>query len=524
MRRCIHIIETEEAGCAVREKSGKGIPKIGATHGRLSVQLIAVLFMILFLAAGMTVPARAATAVFRAKIPRTRLLKREEVQINFKNTKRITYRFKSSNKKVFTVTKQGGLIRAKRAGKATLTITGIWKKGSKKEVWKKTVSIEVFSCKLSSKSITLKQSKTKKLSVKKLKLKRKISWYSETPEICEVSAGGRVTGLRKGNGIVCARVGEYLVLRCRVKVTVTVMKGSSLRLLVNATHTYGAVDLAVEMHKAVDSVKMVSLTVSNPLLGHLDGNVYCADRHGTNTVTASCGGYEKVYTITQLAWCAHRGYSDMYPENTIDAFEGAALAGAGFIETDIHVTKDGEIICMHDKYLANMTNAPLNAEIPNMTLEEIRALEINNGNCLEKLIHKQVPTLMEYLQICRRYGIVSVIELKSLGGNVAKRLETSQKIIKQLEATGMKDRCIVISPSAPLLKAFRNGAGEAGAMIPIGPTNNDVWQIAKTYNLPNIFATYKSTAFGTMLTWDYSPLVGRKHRAVDTYHTRVKVG
>jgi len=492
-------------------------------HPHGTVRVLAALFLMLFLAVGMSVSSSAAAVHFRAKIPRTKLLRKEQVQIQFTNTKRITYRFKSSNKKVFTVTKQGGLIKAKKAGTAVLTITGTWKKGSKKETWKKQVKIEVFSCRLSKKNISLKQSKTKKLSVKGLKLKRRITWYSQTPEICSVSADGRVSALRKGNGIVCAQVGEYLVLQCRVQVTVTALKGSGISLLVNATHTYGAVDLAVEMQNAVKSTKEVSLTVSNPLVGHLSGNIYFADKHGTNSVTASCDGYEKVFTITQLAWCAHRGYSDMYPENTIDAFEGAALAGAGFIETDIHVTKDGEIVCMHDKYLANMTDAPVEAEISNMTLEEIRALQINNGNCLENLVHKQVPTLMEYLQICRRYGIVAVIEMKSLGGTVPKRLETSQKIVRLLEAAGMKDRCIVISPSAALLKTFRNGAGEAGASIPIGPTNNDAWEIAKTYGLSNIFASYKSTAFGTMLTWDYSPLVGRKHRAVDTYHTRVRV-
>jgi glycerophosphoryl diester phosphodiesterase len=45
---------------------------------------------------------------------------------------------------------------------------------------------------------------------------------------------------------------------------------------------------------------------------------------------------------------AHRGYSSLYPDNSLESFEQAVKAGAHIIETDIHEAKDGALICSHD--------------------------------------------------------------------------------------------------------------------------------------------------------------------------------
>ena len=210
--------------------------------GRIRAAVLSLFILILFTALFPSRP-HAATIRFRASLGRTRYLAGEQGTVRFQNTKRITYRFKSSNKKVFTVNK-AGIITAKKKGKATLTVTGVWKKGSKQKKWTKTVTIRVYSCKLSKKNLSVVQSKSAALKIKGDTLKRKVSWYSETPECCTVSANGRVYGQRAGIGYVCARVGKYVTLRCRVTVTVTPLPGASISLLVNPTHTYGAIDLA----------------------------------------------------------------------------------------------------------------------------------------------------------------------------------------------------------------------------------------------------------------------------------------
>ena len=45
---------------------------------------------------------------------------------------------------------------------------------------------------------------------------------------------------------------------------------------------------------------------------------------------------------------AHRGVSASYPENTMEAFRAAIAMGVDQIETDVHVTKDGELVLVHD--------------------------------------------------------------------------------------------------------------------------------------------------------------------------------
>jgi glycerophosphoryl diester phosphodiesterase len=53
---------------------------------------------------------------------------------------------------------------------------------------------------------------------------------------------------------------------------------------------------------------------------------------------------------------AHRGLSGLFPENTLLAFEEAARVGAPYIELDVHMTRDGEVIVCHDADLKRTTD------------------------------------------------------------------------------------------------------------------------------------------------------------------------
>jgi len=53
---------------------------------------------------------------------------------------------------------------------------------------------------------------------------------------------------------------------------------------------------------------------------------------------------------------AHRGFSGIYPENTLLAYEKAVQIGADFIELDIHQAKDGDIVVCHDAAIDRTTN------------------------------------------------------------------------------------------------------------------------------------------------------------------------
>ena len=53
---------------------------------------------------------------------------------------------------------------------------------------------------------------------------------------------------------------------------------------------------------------------------------------------------------------AHRGFKGKYPENTLLAFEKAIDVGADGVEFDVQLTKDGEVVIIHDETLDRRTD------------------------------------------------------------------------------------------------------------------------------------------------------------------------
>ena len=81
---------------------------------------------------------------------------------------------------------------------------------------------------------------------------------------------------------------------------------------------------------------------------------------------------------------AHRGFSGKYPENTMLAFRKALECGADGIEMDVQLTKDGELVVIHDERVDRTTNGTGN--VRDYTLEELQKLSDNNARV--QVVHK----------------------------------------------------------------------------------------------------------------------------------------
>jgi glycerophosphoryl diester phosphodiesterase len=116
-----------------------------------------------------------------------------------------------------------------------------------------------------------------------------------------------------------------------------------------------------------------------------------------------------------VKFIAHRGYSTKYPENTTLAFEKAGKeAGVWGIETDIDNTSDNKLVIMHDNTLARTTN--ISADDPNYRknindipfdqVENYKIKGVLDGVDKDKVYEDlRVPTLRQYLEICKKYGV-----------------------------------------------------------------------------------------------------------------------
>lgn len=109
---------------------------------------------------------------------------------------------------------------------------------------------------------------------------------------------------------------------------------------------------------------------------------------------------------------SHRGYTPLAPENSLPGFAYAGLLGQWAIETDVHLTRDGVLVCCHDAAVDAMYDG--NGSIAAMTWAELSCLRLNAGARLDCFNDDQLrmPRLSEYLQICRTSGSVPFIELK----------------------------------------------------------------------------------------------------------------
>ncbi|MBR2453890.1 MAG: glycerophosphodiester phosphodiesterase [Clostridia bacterium] len=135
----------------------------------------------------------------------------------------------------------------------------------------------------------------------------------------------------------------------------------------------------------------------------------------------------------------HRGISAKYPENTIASFEAAIDAGVDLIEFDINVTKDGELVVIHDNDIARTSDRE--GLTRSYTLSELKSFDFGYPQRFgESFKGYQIPTFREVLELvkCKSETVLLNVEIKDMDH------ETVDKTIAMLREFGM-DECSVIA-------------------------------------------------------------------------------
>ena len=137
-----------------------------------------------------------------------------------------------------------------------------------------------------------------------------------------------------------------------------------------------------------------------------------------------------------VANVAHRGASGSCPENTLIAFQKALEIGVDEIELDLHSTRDGHLVVMHDADVDRTTDGT--GAIAELTLAEIKALDAGSSFG-GQFRGERVPTWEEALDLVQ--GKVGLnVHLKE-GGNPDGNFE--RKVARVLQDFGMVDDSIL---------------------------------------------------------------------------------
>ncbi len=138
-----------------------------------------------------------------------------------------------------------------------------------------------------------------------------------------------------------------------------------------------------------------------------------------------------------LVW-AHRGASGYLPENTLPAFEKAVEMGADGIELDIHKTKDGQLVVIHDEKIDRTSNGKGN--VRDYTLEELRKYNYNATH--PECKHADIPTMREVFELIKPTDLMINIEIKT-GVIFYENIEAD--ILAMTKEFGMEDRVLYSS-------------------------------------------------------------------------------
>lgn len=138
---------------------------------------------------------------------------------------------------------------------------------------------------------------------------------------------------------------------------------------------------------------------------------------------------------------AHRGVSARFPENTLAAFGAAVADGAAMLELDVGLSRDGELVVLHDETLDRTTDGE--GFLRDHDLEELRRLDA--GSWFDpRFAREPLPTLAETLRrVGREIAINVEIKPEAVASQAAGGVE--DEVVALVRAEGLLDRVVVSS-------------------------------------------------------------------------------
>lgn len=139
-------------------------------------------------------------------------------------------------------------------------------------------------------------------------------------------------------------------------------------------------------------------------------------------------------------YAAHRGGALLWPENSLLAFRNAAAMGADYIEFDVHLSKDGEVVVIHDPLLDRTTTG--SGPVREKTLADLKTLRLRDRS--GQVTGEKIPTLEEVAGLAARSQRRMLLEIK-VDEQERRYPGIEEKVLAVLDRHGVTARTIVMA-------------------------------------------------------------------------------
>lgn len=147
---------------------------------------------------------------------------------------------------------------------------------------------------------------------------------------------------------------------------------------------------------------------------------------------------------------AHRGGALLWPENSLLAFRNALALGVDFLETDVHLTADGEVVIVHDPTLDRTTTA--RGPVRDVKLAELLGVRLKAGD--GTVTTERLPTLRELLDLMRPSSARLLLEIKA-GPGRQPYAGIEEKVLALVREAGLLERVLIMAFEDDTLRRIR---------------------------------------------------------------------
>lgn len=187
---------------------------------------------------------------------------------------------------------------------------------------------------------------------------------------------------------------------------------------------------------------------------------------------------------TQLI--AHRGLSGLEAENTLCAFVAAGNRSYFGVETDVHVTADGQFILIHDNSTERVAGEEQIYAVEQTDFATLRGVTLLDRDQKTGRVDLRLPSLDEYIDCCKQYEKICVLEFK----NRMKKADIG-RIAEHFRAAEYLDRVIFISFCLENLIDLREICPNHPAQYLVRELREEIFEVANT-NRMDIDTDWKS--------------------------------